>query len=232
MNLQQIKGTADDIGDGGEDITDESLSKYEKACADLGVSLKEVKDGVLQLRDPMQVLEELSISVSKEAEGSIKVANLISAVGGKYRGNQLSSLLQNWDTYKKMLSEFNSEEAIGSALEEANKSANNLQGRLNALSNSFTELVNNFADSDTLKSFVNILNGILTTVNGLIKNFGTLQTIIPMVFAGLSLKNVGEQNKHARFCTTTHNKYRECNTFQNKVVKLLGNAKTLQPLIA
>ena len=131
-----------------------------------------------------------------------------------------------------MLSEFNSEEAIGSALEEANKSANNLQGRLNALSNSFTKLVNNFADSDTLKSFVNTLNGILTTVNGLIKNFGTLQTIIPMVFAGLSLKNVGEQNKHARFCTATHNKYRECNTFQNKVVKLLGNAKTLQPLIA
>ena len=142
------------------------------------------------------------------------------------------SLLRNWDTYKKTLSEFNSEEAIGSALEEANKSANNLQGRLNALSNSFTELVNNFADSDTLKSFVNTLNGILTTVNGLIKNFGTLQTIIPMVFAGLSLKNVGEQNKHARFCTTTHNKYRECNTFQNKVVKLLGNAKALQPLIA
>ena len=131
-----------------------------------------------------------------------------------------------------MLSEFNSEEAIGSALEEANKSANNLQGRLNALSNSFTELVNNIADSNTLKSFVNILNGILTTVNGLIKNFGTLQTIIPMVFAGLSMKNVGEQNKHARFCTATHNKYRECNTFQNKVVKLLGNAKALQPLIA
>ena len=83
MNLQQVKGTAEDIGDGGEDITTESLTKYEKACADLGVSLKEVKDGVLQLRDPMVILEELANAVSKEAEGSIKVANLISAVGGK-----------------------------------------------------------------------------------------------------------------------------------------------------
>ena len=45
MNLQQIKSSAEDIGDGGEDITTESLTKYEKACADLGVSLKEVKNG-------------------------------------------------------------------------------------------------------------------------------------------------------------------------------------------
>ena len=158
-------------------------------CTHLGMFLA----SVVSLRDPMEILGELATAVQGEAEDSVKVANLINAVGGKLRGNQLISLLRNWDTYKKMLSEFNSEEAIGSALEEANKSANNLQGRLNALSNSFTELVNNIADSNTLKSFVNILNGILTTVNGLIKNFGTLQTIIPMVFAGLSLKNVGEQ---------------------------------------
>ena len=42
MNLQQVKASAADIGDGGEDITAESLSKYEKATAALGVSLKEV----------------------------------------------------------------------------------------------------------------------------------------------------------------------------------------------
>lgn len=232
MNLRQVSAEADDIGDGGEAITTESLTKYEKACEALGVSLKTVKDGVVSLRDPMEILGELATAVKGEAEDSVKVANLINAVGGKFRGNQLISLLRNWDTYKKMLSEFNSEEAVGSAMEEANKSANNLTGSVNKLTNSFNELVNAFADSNTLKGFVNGLNGVLSIVNGLIKNFGTLQTIIPMVFAGLSLKNVGEQNKHARFCTATYNKYRECNTFQNKVVKMLGNAKALQPLIA
>ena len=34
MNLQQVKGTAEDIGDGGEDITTESLTKYENAYID------------------------------------------------------------------------------------------------------------------------------------------------------------------------------------------------------
>ena len=37
----------------------------------------------MQLRDPMQILEELANAVSNEAEGSIKVANLINAVGGE-----------------------------------------------------------------------------------------------------------------------------------------------------
>lgn len=98
-----------------------------------------------------------------------------------------------------MLSEFNSEEAIGSALEEANKSANNLQGRLNALSNSFTELVNNFADSSALKGFVNLTNGTITAVNTLIKKFGLLQTIIPMVFIGMGIKNVGSPKMFGLF---------------------------------
>ena len=191
MNLQQVSADADEIGDGGEAITSESLTKYEKACEALGVSLKEVRDGAIKLRGPMQVLEELANSVSKEADGSIKIANLINAVGGKYRGNQLISLLNNWDTYKKMLSEYNSNEAAGSALEEANKSAENLTGRLNALSNSFAKLVNSFADSSTMKTFVNGLNGIISIVNTLIENFGTLQTLIPIVFAGLSFKNIG-----------------------------------------
>lgn len=82
--------------------------------------------------------------------------------------------------------------------------------------------------SSPLGTVLNTVAGIANIVSNIVKNIG----LIPTIFAGLSLKNVGEQNKHARFCTATHNKYRECNTFQNKVVKLLGNAKALQPLIA
>lgn len=83
MNLQQVKAEESEIGDGGEAITAESLSKYEKACADLGVALKEVKNGVWVLRDPMEILNELAIAFNKEADDSIKKANLINAVGGK-----------------------------------------------------------------------------------------------------------------------------------------------------
>lgn len=86
MNIQQVKG---EVGDGEEDITSESLTKYEKAAEALGVSLKEVRNGAVSLRDPMVVLDELATAFNKEADDSIKKANLISAIGGKYRGRRL-----------------------------------------------------------------------------------------------------------------------------------------------
>ena len=191
MNLQQVKGTAEDIGDGGEDITTESLTKYEKACADLGVSLKEVKDGVLQLRDPMVILEELANAVSKESEGSIKVANLINAVGGKYRGNQLSALLQNWDTYSKMLSEFNSNEAVGSAFDEAMKSAESWEGKLNELSNTWTDFVNGLVTSDTAKGVIDFLTTIIKNIDKLRDSIGTIPTLLGSIATVGAVKNVG-----------------------------------------
>ncbi len=81
MNIQQVKG---EVGDGEEDITAESLTKYEKAAKDLGVALKEVKNGTLVLRDPMAVLNDLAEAFNKEADDSIKKANLINAIGGKF----------------------------------------------------------------------------------------------------------------------------------------------------
>ena len=55
MNLRQVTGEVD-----GEEIDQESLTKYEKACEALGVSLSEVKDGAVSLKEPMQILKELS----------------------------------------------------------------------------------------------------------------------------------------------------------------------------
>jgi TP901 family phage tail tape measure protein len=187
MNIQQVKASAADIGDGGEDITAESLSKYEKATAALGVSLKEVKNGTVQLRKPMEVLRDLAIAVNKEGENSVKVANLISAVGGKFRGNQLIALLQNWETYEKMLSEYNSDDAIDSAFKESQKSANNWAGSINKVKNSWTEFVNVFINSDNMKEMLNTINEIIqnltdSAVSGGLKiTFDLLNKILKVI---------------------------------------------------
>lgn len=176
MNIQQVKG---EVGDGEEDITAESLSKYEKAAEALGVSLKEVRNGAVALRDPMVVLNELAIAYNKEADDSIKKANLISAIGGKYRGNQLSALLANWDTYKDILETYRSEDAIGSATEEAAKSANNWMGTLNQLKNAWTELVNEVVKSDAIIEILNLVKEGLLDVkkSGILEYVGNLVTV-------------------------------------------------------
>ena len=78
MNLRQVKGEVD-----GEIIDEESFTKVEKATNALGVKLKETRDGILSLRDPMQILKELAEEYSKLAEGDVRGADLISSLGGK-----------------------------------------------------------------------------------------------------------------------------------------------------
>lgn len=93
------------------------------------------------------------------------------------------------DMYDKMLVDYS--EGEGSALEESNKSAENLTGTINRLSNSWTEFVNGVVSSDGLKTGVNLLNGLVKAFTNLTSTLGTLGTIGlgAGIFAGL--KNVG-----------------------------------------
>ena len=91
-----------------------------------------------------------------------------------------------------VLGESDDSEGSGSALEEASKSANNLTGRLNALQNSWNELVNSLVTSEGLKSGVNFLNGLVQGVTELTSTLGALGTVGlgSGLFAGI--KNVGQ----------------------------------------
>lgn len=112
MNLRQVTGEVD-----GEEIDQESLTKYEKACEALGVSLSEVKDGAVSLKEPMQILKELSAEYTKLDKDDAKRANLLSAIGGKYRANALNAILENYSTYENMLQQY--ADGDGSMAEEA-----------------------------------------------------------------------------------------------------------------
>ena len=76
LNIQQVS-------DEEEGIDAEGLTKYEKACNALNVSLKETKNGVMSLRDPMEVIKDLSEEYTKLDANDIRRTNLLSSVGGK-----------------------------------------------------------------------------------------------------------------------------------------------------
>lgn len=172
MNIQQVSGSVSD----GEEISTDDLTKYQKACEELGVSLSEVKNGIVSLRDPMQVLKELSEAYTSLDKMDARRSNLISAIGGKYRGNQLNALLENWDMYEKMLSEYSQGE--GSALEEAKKTAESWQGLLNQISNNWTGFVQNFADDGLVSNTLKFINALINGVDNLVESFGALPTIM------------------------------------------------------
>ncbi len=188
MNLQQVSGELDD----GEVIDEESLTKYEKACNGLGVSLKEVKNGVVSLREPMQILKELSEAYTSLDKMDARRANLISAIGGKHRGNQLNALLENWQMYEKMLVDYSN--GSGSAMNEAMKSANSWEGSLNRLHNTWVKTVQNIAGSDAIITIINGTNSLLDVLDKLTSKLGSIGTIGLGAFAFI---NKGRSNDFA-----------------------------------
>ena len=93
----------------------------------------------------------------------------------KYRGNQLAALLSGWSKYEKILGDY--QNAQGSAAQEAEKTANSWEGSMNRLSNSWTDLVANFADSSAITSSINFLDGIVSGVDKLTEAVGAFKVI-------------------------------------------------------
>lgn len=177
------------VTDEEEGIDAEGLKKYEKACKALGVSLKETVNGVLQSRDAMDVLEELSEAYSKLGDNDIRKTNLLSSVGDKATGTQLDALLSQWDTYEEMLKQY--ADGTGTMATDAEKTVDSWEGSLKKLSNTWTETVENIANSKAIVTIVNGLNEVVTGINKLTDSFGALGTIglSAGLFAGI--KNVG-----------------------------------------
>ena len=187
MNLRQVTG---EVEDGGDAIDESSLTKYEKACEQLGVSLSTVKDGVVSLKDPMQILKELSEEYTKLDESDAKRANLLSAVGGKYRANALNAILENYDLYEKMLQDYADGE--GSMATEAEKTAQSWEGSLNRLINSWTKFIDTITNQDALIDGINLLSKFVSGVTDLTDKIGVLSTIGIFGAGGASLfKNAG-----------------------------------------
>ena len=181
MNLQQVKGETED----GEIIDEESLTKAEKACADLGVSLKTVKDGIVSLRNPMDILRDLAEVYSTLDESDARRANLLSSVAGKNRSNQLSALLSNWQMYEKMLNDY--ADSAGSAMEEAQKTADSWEGRLNSLGNTWTKYVSNLVDTELVKGAITGIDEVISGFDRLNQSIGAIPPLLTTVTAALTV---------------------------------------------
>ncbi len=161
------------------------LFRSEERCHSLGVELEYMKDGVATLRNPIDILKDLSEVYRSLPNNSADKQGLISDIGGKFHANALSSLLGNWELYEKMLQDFASGE--GSAMREAQKTADSWAGRLASLQNQWLEFVNNFVQADTMKGGISFLDNMISA-------FDTLQDkqlFIPtMISSIMALRNL------------------------------------------
>ena len=107
----------------------------------------------------------------------------------KYQAAKLAALLDNFEMYDKMLQDYS--EGLGSAEIEAEKSANNISGSMNKLSNSFTEIIHDMLSSDTMLLGINTLNELLQLIGNVTESLGSLGTVGVVTTAVASLKGLG-----------------------------------------
>ncbi len=185
MYLQQITGEA-----GGKEIPAEALERFRNACTGLGVSLQEMKNGAMQLKEPMQVLRELSEAYVSLAETDAGRTGLLDVFGtDSSQAEALDGLLKNFGLYEEMLQDYAG--GTGTLAAEAAKAADTWEGSLNRLSAVWNETVNHVADSKEIISVMDSLNSLLTVIDKLSEAAGSLNTIAILGGGLLGAKNLG-----------------------------------------
>lgn len=151
-----------------------------------GVAQTEFVNGIEKMRNPIEVLEDLAKVFNELEESDPLRTEILTNIGQKYQANKLSALLSGWSDYEKMLVDYS--EGTGSAAKEAEKSANNWEGSLNKLSNTWTGFIQNFANSNMITSGLQGVTGIIKAFDTIISKVGTLETVVGILGGGLASK--------------------------------------------
>lgn len=148
-------------------LQDTSNEKIVGTFKELGISQEKLVNGSKQLKTPIELLKELSAAYASLPEGSTLKADVLRNIGQKRQANVLSAILGGISTgdYDKMLTDY--AEGKGSAMEEAAKSADNLEGRLNKLKNTWVAFISDFAQTDTMKGGISFLDNTISAFDKL-----------------------------------------------------------------
>ena len=147
----------------GERWSEDEIEATAAALNDLNVATREYKDGVESLRNPMEVIGELSDKYRQGLINEVQLQEVVSSLGGKVRSNQLQALISNYDMYEEMLQTYS--ESVGSADRELDIYLNSWEAKSERLKNSWTELVASFETESIAKGALDVANALLQIAN-------------------------------------------------------------------
>ena len=178
MNIRAQKGELED----GTIIDDESIAKAEAALKGVGIATKEVVNGVRELRDPMDILDELAgkwSTLNTEAKSVV-----LESLANKRQANVLAAILENYEMVGKMQSEYLN--SANSAIKENELFLQGWEATQNKVSAKWTEFIANMADTAVITGSLNALYDVLVVLDTPI---GRIATSIVLVNTALAVSN-------------------------------------------
>lgn len=145
MNLRQIKGETED----GELIDGESIANAAKALREFA-DIETMENG--ELRKGSDILDELA--GKWDTLSQVQKSAIAQNVAGQRQANVLVALMDNWDTYQKMQTEY--AKAAGSAMQENERYLEGWQAKTDKLNAAWTKFVANTISSNFIKGLLDI----------------------------------------------------------------------------
>jgi TP901 family phage tail tape measure protein len=130
--------------------------------------------------NPMKAIAGLSKSMKDGLLTEQQLMEMVSDIGGKLRTSQLLALIQNWDMYESMLTDFAG--AAGSADKEVENALDSWTRKTEILKNKWTEFVSHLVETDTIKG---ALDGVIGLVEFLDSDTGRLVVKVAALTAGV-----------------------------------------------
>lgn len=177
------------LGETADDGTD--LNKYSEALAKVGVSIKETVNGVEELRDMDDVLDDLA--AKWETLNADEQMALAQTVAGVRQYNTLIALMNNWGDFQKNLSVAQGSE--GSLQEQADIYAESWEAAQKRVKASMETIYQALLDD---QFFIKLTNGFakfLDTINNTIEGLGGLKGVLLVLTTLITTKFGNEISK-------------------------------------
>ena len=192
MNIRQIKGT--DL-ETGEIIDENSLAKAESTLEDVGIDIRETVNGVSELRNPMQILQDLADKW--ENLSSVQQSAIQEALANKRQSNIFTALMENFNDVKKASQIY--DESAGSAMRENEYYLDSWNAKLEMLKANWTSYISSITDISAIKTSLDVVSGVLKLLNTGVGQFATQMTllVVSLNLANRALQAFAANNVYA-----------------------------------
>lgn len=166
--LNILGDTTTEISD-GVTATEESVQSLSGILQKYAPDVVAAAEATGKLINPMEAIEALSKAAKDGLISEADLMQMVSALGGKLRTNQLLALLENFGMYKNMLADMGV--AAGSADQEVSVMLDTWDAKANILKNTWTEFVSNMVDTSLIKGALDVITGLVKVLDS---DFGHL----------------------------------------------------------
>lgn len=188
--MEQVKAGAK-IDEEGE-----AINNVEKVLNKFGIQLR---DSTSEFRNMEDVLDE--VGNKWNTFDGVAQAQIATAIAGTHRINTFVATMENYDTVLKYTEE--SQDAAGTSAQKYTAYMDSIDAKLNTLTATWEQFVNNLNQSGTVKSVIDLGTKLIGVLDTLINKMGLLKVALPAAVIALLATKVNGLIQHFTKLGTT-----------------------------